>query len=688
MARHNKKKHGKKQPKVPQPITHQPSTSPRTAPEGVSAKVVIGDPLQQLPQLVYSSTDANQKRQRESSILETESNHVPMEYRAQIPGRCQRQYISDETMRDNSKTSDAGVWLQEWSMGSSETPLGNPFQVEYKASSIKARIRIQQRLVSNCGTDAGLIRPVLSSGGWPLIPGSSIKGLFRRECLFRNDARVVRWCGSACGQEPVRQGLLRFHSSFPQDGEWKRENMIYSLDLAHPQWKWQLGAQDLKHSAFALISILKPELLIPISSADETITEDEWRDIHEILKDGIQRQGIGGRTSAGYGVSAGMRSEQLLFECSVLGRGSASKLLSEKPEFRPTMFRAAIRSMALRVFGGLCDEKTAEREVDVLFGGITGQHPCRGLLAFRYIDLEAPHIEASKTRFSFPVFKASGTIQWALNPVARYVDSEESENLRLLLVALHGLVMTLGGFGKSWRRIDHQFFGSSLQGGYNKAPIGCHWQWLKRKELPDILQLNSQAGIKQLLNTARQCVQKRLGTQSSNASAPWQEVVHPERMLIWTREAKDISDSKAMEWLHAKHKDSHGLPSSLCLHRTDMGGRLKNARFNDGNTCVSRVWHRMYPLQDRDENRSSYPADVRPVSNPSVFQRGSRGSIPRPTGQQTEVSFWNGPFLETFVLFPYNQNSIKGDMVPGAGALVKQLDSDQGPASDFQRLRW
>lgn len=688
MARHNKKKHGKKQAKVPQPITHQPSISPRTAPEGVSAKVVIEDPLQQLPQLAYTKTDANQKRQRESTIHEAESNHVPMEYRAQIPGRCQRQYISDETSRDNSKTSDVGIWLQEWSMGSSETPLGNPFQVESNAPSIRARIRIQQRLISNCGTDAGLIRPVLSSGGWPLIPGSSIKGLFRRECLFRNDARLIRWCGSSCGQEPARQGSLRFHSSIPVDGEWKRENKIYSLDLVHPQWKWQLGAQDLKHSAFAIISLLKPELLIPISSADESITEDEWRDIHEILKDGIQRQGIGGRTSAGYGVSDGIRSEHLLFECSVLGRGSASKLLSEKPEFRPMMFRAAIRSMALRVFGGLCDEKTAEHEVDVLFGGITGQHPCRGLLGFRYIDHHPPHIEASKTRFPFPVFKASGTIQWALNPVNRYVDSEERENLRLLLVALHGLVMTLGGFGKSWRRIDHQFFGGSLRDGYNKAPIGCHWQWLKRHELPDIIKPNSPAGITQLLNTVRQCAQKRIGTQSSTAFALWQEVVHPERMLIWTREATDTSDSLAMEWLHAKREDPCGLPSSLCLHRTDMGGRLKNSRFNDGNTCVSRVWHRMYPLQDREESCRTQPTDVRSASNSAVFQRGSRGSRPRSSGKQTEDSFWRGPFLESFVLFPYNQNSTKGDMVPGAGALVKQLDSEQGPAGDFQRLSW
>lgn len=689
MAKHDRKKQGKKQGSAPKAINHQPSPAPIAAPTHAQTKVAIGDPLQRLPKLSYE-TDSKRQSRSEFSNLEAEANHVPMEYRAQIPGRCQRQFISDEALQDNSKSSDVGIWLEEWALGTSKKRLGEPLPAINKTTSTEARIRIQQRLVSNCGTDAGLIRPVLSSGGWPLIPGSSVKGIFRRECLFRNDERVARWCGASCGQEPARQGSLRFHGAFPQDVELKRENKIYNLDLAHPQWKWQLGAHDLKHSAFAIISLLKPELLIPISSADNNISEEEWHDIQKILTEGIQRQGIGGRTSAGYGTSAGMHPEHLLFECSVLGRGSASKLLSGKAEYRPTMFRAAIRSMALRVFGGLCDEETAELEVDILFGGITGKHPRRGLLDFGYIDNGEPQIEPSKTRFSFPVFKATGSIHWALNPVSRFIDSDEKENLRMLLVALHGLVMSLGGFGKSWRRIDHQFFGQSLrEGTYDKAPIGCHWQWLNRHVLPDLLQVDSSAAIKRLLDTARQCAQKRIGPKAGKMYAPWQEVIHPMRMLIWTREALNVSDSIAMEWLHAKKQDRHqDLPPSLCLHRSDMGGRLKNSRLDNGPTCVSRIWHRMLPLQDRTENRSASPDVIRPASNPSVFQRASRGSAPTPTGQQPVFNFWNGPFLETLVLFPFNQHSSKPDMVPGAEALIRQLDNEQGPAADFQRLSW
>lgn len=647
------------------------------------------DPLEALPRLTYSQSGADKALQtRDVHLLDD----IPMEYRAQIPGRCQRQFVSEDRSQNGRQPLDVVVWLQEWIQGSSEK-LPSVWSDLIDCDSVHAvHQTILQRLISNCGTDDGLIRPVIGAEGWPVIPGSSIKGLFRRRCSAMNHPKTISWCGNSCGVEPAIQGSLRFHGAFPIKPEWRKSNGAQTLDLVHPQWRWQLGYKDQKHSAFALISLLKPEVVIPISSSDSSMTEKDWEDIKSILTRAVRSEGIGGRTASGYGVSGPVEKDQVIFQCNVLGRGSASKLLNGTPEYRSFMFRAAIRGMALRIFGGLCDEPTAEQKVDELFGGLLGDRPKRGILSCRYIDLRQPLLEQSKTTFSFTLYTASGSLQWGVNRLSRHIGSEERATIQNLLESLHGLVMTLGGFGKGWRRIDHEFFGQSLgRSGYTKAPIGCHWQWEEYDKLPDLLKVHSASDVKALLDAARNAARRLIGSKASEATASmanWQEVIHPDRTLIWTRIADNPSDSMAMKWFHAKKNERGVLPSALCLHRTDIGGRLENSRYNDGPTCVSRVWHRMYPLMGREETKRGVEERARPASRSSVFQRASR-SAPLSTNQPKPAQFWNGPFLESFVLFPVNQRSAKLEKIVDSDALISELDRLATDSEEnFSRLFW
>lgn len=643
------------------------------------------DPLLGLPQLNYYQSAPN--KSEEFSSFDRDDG-MPMEYRAQIPGRCQRQFISDDSLSGVPKTPDIATWLQEWIQGSREHPSANNYDLKNNSETKSLEINIYQRLISNCGTDDGLIRPILAAGGWPIIPGSSIKGLFRSHCNAINEPRINSWCGNSHGDKQIKQGNLRFHGAYPMNREWRRENGAYSLDIVHPQWKWQLGFKDSSHSAFAVVSLFKPKLIIPVSTSNPNITPEEWRDIMKILENAITSEGIGGRTSSGYGVSGEIPSQDIIFQCSLTGSGTAAKLLSGKHEYRSTMFRAAIRGMALRIFGGVCDEATAEREVDILFGGISGDRPRRGLLSCRYIDQGNPEIKLSKTDFPFPVYTGSGRLQWSMNSVSRPLGSEEVATITILLEALHGLVMTLGGYGKGWRRIDHQFFGKSLsENGYKKAPIGCHWQWLDHENLPARLKVNSAADIQNLLVTARDCALKRLGPQARRSIADWQEVIHPDRMYIWTREAKDPADSRAMAWLHAKKNTTTSLPHALQLHRSELAGRLIDKRFNDGPTCVSRIWHRLSPLQERQETKRAEDSRAQQTSSSAAFQRPSRGGVSTSRlSQQSSHSFWNGPFLECFVLFPIDQRSEHRNFVKGAEGLIQELN--RGAGADFERLYW
>ena len=258
-----------------------------------------------------------------------QAGRVPMEFRAQAPGRCQRQYIRKPKDPPPSWRPDIQIWVDEWV---ERVDRASPFS---DRDLHVLELQIDWRLISNSGVDEGFIRPVIGAGGWPMIPGSGIKGLFRRACPPH---RLQRWCGSPCASGDLSPGILRFHGAWPADGLWASG----LLDLAHPQQNWQVGFSNGResHSAFGVVSLLQPRLQIGLSSTDPELSASEWDEIDDCLKRAL-RAGIGGRTCVGYG-SSGRISGDLLFQCGLVGQGPAAKLLDGSVEFRPTMFRAAI----------------------------------------------------------------------------------------------------------------------------------------------------------------------------------------------------------------------------------------------------------------------------------------------------------------------------------------------------------
>ena len=254
------------------------------------------------------------------------SAEVPMEFRAQVRGRCQRQ---------KADLNDAKDWVSEWT---SRIECSDPFHVN--GLTIVFPVKINWRLISNSGVDEGFIRPVLGSGGWPILPGSSIKGLFRRAC--RNSCtpeKLMKWCGGQLANGELQSGLLRFHGTWPSDSSWT-EGL---LDVAHPQQNWQVGYENggERHNANAIVSLHQPILRIGLSSY-KPLDKDEWEEIKVVLTNALSR-GIGGRTCAGYGTSSTGITEDALYKCSLVGQGAASKLLSGNPEFRHNIFRASVR---------------------------------------------------------------------------------------------------------------------------------------------------------------------------------------------------------------------------------------------------------------------------------------------------------------------------------------------------------
>lgn len=587
------------------------------------------------------------------------SKKVPLEYRTQVPKRGQRQFIEKPKDAPQGWRSPMEQWLDEWvERVDSRTPFSSEGLQIFE-------VQIDWRLLSNSGLDDGVIRPVTGAGGWPLIPGSSVKGLFRRACRKHAPDRLIRWCGGvvSTGEGTTLQpGLLRFHGAWPADDKWK-DNL---LDVVHPQQEWQVGMSFGKRGgAFGVVSLYQPKLQIGLSCAAPVGSKDhfndkEWEDIFATLRAALV-MGIGGRTCAGYG-SSGPVEGDLLFECALEGQGPAAKLLDGTPEFRPTMFRAAIRGMALRLFGGVTDAATARQVVGRLFGSISRDDDKAvnvGLLATAYTDATSDLGSFGWPKYRQPTYATSGRLQWLLT--RRCGTGEDEALLAELLRALHGLTMSLGGFGRGWRRPDHRIF----YPGYDKTPIGCHWEWRDVPSLPPLIHVQSPKALARLLHTSQRLARRWLDAtgQASGGPAPWREVIHPTRMKIWVREATGPSDAVAVAWFHkemAVDKGS-GEPTDPCnLKGSDLAGRMNQ---------VGLIWNRLLPLLAPDHEspvaRAAQPANplarpanpaarpANPMARPAGVARGRPPATRQPARQsQGDVSIaaHQGAYLESLVL--------------------------------------
>jgi CRISPR-associated protein Cmr6 len=436
------------------------------------------------------------------------------------------------------------------------------------------------------------------------------------------------------------------------------------------------------HNANAIVSLYRPLLRLCLSSTQH-LDDEEWLAIDATLKQALEG-GIGGRTVAGYG-STGTIEGEVLFQCGLEGQGPSAKLLLKTPEhptgvpeFRPTMFRAAIRGMALRLFGGLTDEQTAKEVVNRIFGSVDGKGDV-GLLATAYTDSTVNLGFYGRGGWAQPIYTTSGQLQWRLTKACR--TKEEERLLSDLLATLHGLTMSLGGFGRGWRRPDHRIFLPD----YGRTPIGCHWQWLNLSTLPPEIRVQSAAELSRLLTNSRKLAEHWLKTSLLQVCGPasWREVLHPEQMRIWCRVASGPDDAEVIHWFH-RPRDGEPARDPRELRKSVLAGQVNQ---------VGRIWNRLLPLDADAPPRTNNQLPANPMARHSsatarpgsVTVHPAGGVMARPsTGKQNaqaptrEVSIphWMGTYLESVVLFPEQRLSpaFIQEMNRGAGADFCKVD--------------
>lgn len=515
------------------------------------------------------------------------ANDVPMMFRASVNGRCQLQYIDSD--RDRDTESHIEKWVSEWtSEVSPQIPILSQQETDNTSAYFQTHAyQIAWRFVSNSGADPTIILPVIGARGYPYYPGSSMKGAFRQACNINFSDRVAYYCGEEEDQSP---GILRFHGGYPTSNAWT-ENLI---DLAHPQQGWQVKTVDTSQKeggAFVQISLHKPELRFGISSTI-ALTASEWEEIWQIWQAALSN-GIGCRVCAGYGKPT-LQPETPLYKVILRGQGVASTLLDKTPEFRPNIFRAALRGHALRIFGGLSDEQTAEFLVDQLFGGIHNG-TVWGLLNMGFREIQ-PFKWNPYGRYEMPYYTIKGELTWRLT---RFIGEENEQTLKQLVNHLMQFAMLLGGFGKSWRRIDHREFYPDEN--YEKL-IGCHWTWQRaifsssdpHEQLEEVRKL-----IDRILKVAEKWMKVYELEPNRNNPAQWREAWCRDRVQVWGRVADDKEDSLAIEWFHKGYDEvprGRNFVPTKQLKRTAVAGFTGN---RDNPTRIGRLWHRMYPVMEK-----------------------------------------------------------------------------------------
>ncbi|MDZ8258506.1 RAMP superfamily CRISPR-associated protein [Nostoc sp. ChiQUE01b] len=503
-------------------------------------------------------------------IIETDPQLVPHMYRAQVQPRCSLQFAGDRTHRD--------IWIEQWVNPREED--GKPTYQYPETQNVleegyfcRFRVKFPYRLFSNCGQDS-IFRPMLGKNGIPFIPGSGVKGVFLRYCKKSDRALAIRYCGD---KEPLTQGILRFHGAYPV-GDWagtavKEEKNYYRIvDVVHPQEKRQIGIEEKSTSAFALISFYQPELVFEISST-ELLSQEEWRNISGKLKSALV-QGLGGKTSTGYGLPF-ITKNQYDINLSLHGVGITPVLLSGEPEFRPNVFKATLRGHAKRLLGGCCQNQQDNQRVEKKIGELFGNTQAPGKVEI-YWELRNP---SSNTDWQ-PTYDIRGNLHIS-------APNADVNFIKYLIKFAY----TMGGFGKSWRRVWHKnFYHQNLR--YDKL-IGCHWEckdsgwkndiseWVDDIRTPE--QLDN--FLKNLENECKKYFQVK-EPQSLN----WREAWYKKRVAVYS---KPVSQSQVIELFHKRiYKQTQAIGGRKTIIRQ------KNGREEETEVLVvSSVWHRMLPIE-------------------------------------------------------------------------------------------
>ncbi|MEM7758480.1 MAG: RAMP superfamily CRISPR-associated protein, partial [Cyanobacteria bacterium P01_A01_bin.40] len=483
----------------------------------------------------------------ESSSKPNHKN-VPMMYRSQISGRCGLQYAKE---RGNE---DLETWTKEWIYprrdGQPKYQYIEP-ELGLDGSIYRVKLKFSFRVFSDCGQDS-IKRPVIGKNGIPIIPGSSIKGLFRRLLLQNKVKSASRELIQEFFKED-KEAILRFHAAYPV-GDWSstivEQDVVIPyrlIDVVHPQQERQVQGKGSPR-AIPIVSFYHPTFIFELSCT-KTLLLEQWQQIEGLLKRSLQ-PGLGGKTSSGYGLFIFPQNKYPI-SMRLKGTGVSSTLRGKKPEFRPNMFKATLKGHVTRLLAGVCcNHKEVKERIDSLFGNETSPNLVQIYWDYKSMKLRRTFIGTEKTS----AYEVKGDLYLDVrerdkikNPRER--ERQRKKDLRLIQIALQ-FTYTMGGIGKSWRRVRHKGnadFHRGFKTNYDKRGIGCHWEGSWTSNIDDEpLAIDSVAALGNFLNDIHRFCREYMN-QRNYGSLPWKEAWHAEGLNVY---AQVVNKSQLIDLFH------------------------------------------------------------------------------------------------------------------------------------------
>ena len=361
------------------------------------------------------------------------------------------------------------------------------------------------------------------------------------------------------------------------------------------------STKDRGENANVQISLYQPKFKFGLSCPEIPLNSKEWDEIKGIWEKALG-YGIGSRVSAGYGYVEEVKpsSDRVLKSVCLNGQGVLSQLLLKAskedryktPEFRPNMFKAALRGHTLRILGGLIGETGAKSLTQTIWGGIP-ERGSNGDAVVGYVGIEfAVEGGLHPGEHIYNQITKSGRQVEVRMPIYRLNDvrlnliriGEIRPELEVFLISLIKFSVLFGGFGKSWRRVHHKLFYPSYFDKKDKPMIGCHWELTAESQDCRVNPNSDLSGITSFIEEIREqaiaWIQSEFGNYQPGYAQDWREAWHPNKAQVWGRTTDKTS--RAVAWFHKNYHDQQ------TIYKSTLTGSMGK---------IGRVWHRMYPIE-------------------------------------------------------------------------------------------
>lgn len=433
--------------------------------------------------------------------------------------------------------------------------------------------------------------------GIPYIPASSLKGVLRTWALktlpSSEHQDAERLLGYLKGEQ-ASLAAVQILDAFPTQH-------CLSLDIANSQWHWDSSSNHLKYAPVPhiMLSLLRPKFKIGLQKTCTGNSEDvsicrRW------LEQALQSEGVGGRTSTGYGrikrihkpskkplpalLNPRYARSEHPFELWTEGVHGNN---TEDHEMRPVALRGILRYWFRAVTLGLYTPNIAKQLESEFFGSIDSKEPIEGYLRLSF-KLDKPSQKVNYQSLFYEEGYEEGRIVL------------ESKNNRALEVAqqLLKLATHLGSIGKGARRPLH-WNKPRLRGGYlqllNEADIlkcdADDWQSLFKALKTNLESFHRVTASPPALlpGTPNNRLHDVINTNTAIYLLPQKKLKHPKNVNRWEQEGnKSKVRGSALEFFYKpeykgvnRQQEGNelvggklGTPSfvwitSNCLHRPD-----------------------------------------------------------------------------------------------------------------------